>query len=305
MGSPDRLLPPTEQRLPASAELDSLSIAEVLLLLNDEDATAVAAVRAIVPETATLVEQVAERFQRGGTVHYFGAGTSGRLGVLDAAELAPTFHVEPGRVVGHIAGGVDAMVRAVEDAEDSAQAGAADAADLRPEDTAIGIAASGNTPYVRGALAAARRAGAATALISSNPHAAAATEADTHLLLATGAEVVTGSTRLKAATAQKLVLHGFSTALMVRLGRVYSNWMVAVVPTNAKLRDRAARTFADITGVPPSDAPARLAEAGGDLKTALVAELAGVSVAESAAALRGAQGSVRAAMVALRRDGPA
>lgn len=296
----DGPLSPTEQRHPASTDLDARSSLEVLRLMNAEDRRAVDAVSEILPELARVVDLAAERFRRGGNIHYFGAGTSGRLGVLDAAELLPTFNLAPGRVVAHIAGGADALVNAVEDAEDSEQDGRRDAQALGPDDVAIGLAASGNTPYVGGALAAARDVGAATVLVSSNPSAGLAPLADTHLVLDTGAEVLTGSTRLKAATAEKLVLNGFSTALMVAVGRTWSNLMVSVVATNDKLRHRTVRILREAAELGDDEARDLLERADGELKTAIVSALSGVAVDRARQLLDESDGAVREA---LRRTG--
>lgn len=305
-GAPhDAGLPPTERRNPRSLDLDRMDTLEVLQLLNSEDRIAVDAAAAVLPQLAPVVDAAAERLARGGSVHYFGAGTSGRLGVLDASELMPTYNLEPGRVVGHIAGGRTALVEAVENAEDSAEQGRREAAALGPDDVAIGLAASGSTPYVGGALAAAREAGAATVLISSNPHAPLAEHAQTVLTLDTGPEVVTGSTRLKAGTAQKLVLNGFSTALMIAIGRTWSNLMVSVVATNAKLRERTVRILCEATGLQEGPARALLERAEGDLKTALVATLGEVEVSTARTLLHAQAGSVRDALAqAQRADAP-
>lgn len=270
----------------------------MLRLLNAEDRVAVDAVAAVLPQLAEVVEIAAERFRRGGDVHYFGAGTSGRLGVLDAAELRPTFSLEPGRVVGHIAGGAAALVEAVEDAEDSEEAGRLAASGLGPDDVAIGLAASGGTPYVGGALDEARRQGAHTVLVSNNPQASLAALADTHIVVDTGPEVVTGSTRLKAATAQKLVLNGFSTALMVAIGRTWSNLMVSVVATNGKLRRRTVRILQEAADLDAPTARALLADADGDLKTAIVAAVGGIGVGRARDLLDAHAGSVRDALSA-------
>ncbi len=294
----DDLVSPTEQRLEASARLDALASVEVLRLLNEHDRVAVDAVAAILPRLAEVVDVAAERFRRGGNVHYFGAGTSGRLGVLDAAELLPTFNLEAGRVVAHIAGGADAIVNAVEDAEDSEIEGGAAADGVGPDDVAIGLAASGNTPYVGGALAAARRAGAYTVLVSSNPYATLATLADTNIVLDTGPEVLTGSTRLKAATSEKLVLNGFSTALMVAVGRTWSNLMVSVVATNDKLRRRTVRILEEAADLDSDAARDLLFASDGQLKTAIVAALADTDVASARALLADHEGSVRDALAA-------
>ncbi|GAA1166350.1 N-acetylmuramic acid 6-phosphate etherase [Nesterenkonia sandarakina] len=289
-------LPPTERRNPRSMNLDDLNTLEVLQLLNTEDRVAVDAVAAVLPELAPVVHEAARRLRRGGTVHYFGAGTSGRLGVLDASELMPTYNLEPGRVVGHIAGGPQALVEAVENAEDSVESGRADASALSSDDLAIGIASSGNTPYVAGALESARGAGAYTVLISSNPEARVAAHADQHLLLNTGPEVVTGSTRMKAGTAQKLVLNGFSTALMIELGRTWQNLMVSVVATNAKLRERTTRILCDAADLDAYEASALLERTGGDLKVGILAALGEVSVQEAIELLEEHAGSVREAL---------
>lgn len=296
-------LPPTERRLDASRHLDQADTLERLRLLNAEDERAVAAVRAVLPQLAEIVDRAVDAVRSGGSVHYFGAGTPGRLGMLDAAELRPTFQLEDGVVTAHLAGGADAMLSAVEGAEDSAEQGAEAAGALGPHDIAIGIAASGSTPYVGGALREARSRGALTVLVSSNRAAPLAELADHHLLLDTGAEVVTGSTRLKAGTAQKLLLNGFSTALMVALGRTWSNLMVAVVPSNAKLRERQVRILREATGLEDAAARSALAASGNELRTALVAELAGTPVAAAREALADASGSVAAALDAVGVEG--
>ncbi|WP_043109075.1 N-acetylmuramic acid 6-phosphate etherase [Paraoerskovia marina] len=299
-------LSPTEGRNPRTTELDGLETVDVLRLLHAEDRVAVDAAGAVVEELAPVVELAARRLRDGGAVHYFGAGTSGRLGVLDASELMPTFNLEPGRVVGHIAGGSAALVEAVENAEDSSANGRLDAAGLGPHDVAIGLAASGSTPYVGGALEAAGAAGAYTVLISSNPDAPLAPLADTSIVLNTGAEAVTGSTRLKAGTAQKLVLNGFSTALMIAIGRTWGNLMVSVVATNAKLRERTVRILCEATGLAEMPARELLDRTQGDLKVAIVAHLAGTDVARAGLLLDEHDGSVRHALEAatgVERDG--
>ncbi|GAA1984528.1 N-acetylmuramic acid 6-phosphate etherase [Isoptericola halotolerans] len=293
------VLSPTEQSNPRTESIDAVPTAEVLRMINTEDRRAVEAVAEVLPELAAVVDLAAERFRRGGTVHYFGAGTSGRLGVLDASELLPTYNLEPGRVVGHIAGGAEALVNAVEDAEDSVVEGRRAAAGLGPDDVAIGLAASGGTPYVGGALQAARENGAHTVLVSSNPHAPLARHADTDIVLRTGPEAVTGSTRLKAGTAQKLVLNSFSTALMIAVGRTWKNLMVSVVATNAKLRERTVRILQEATDLEEDAARDLLDRTGGELKPAIVVALGGVGVDRAVAALAEGSGSVRAALAAL------
>ncbi|MFG6403348.1 MULTISPECIES: N-acetylmuramic acid 6-phosphate etherase [unclassified Microbacterium] len=292
----DDHLPDTEKRLAASVDLDAMSTLQVLQLLTSQDRVAVEAVAAAAPQLALLVDTAAERLRRGGSVHYFGAGTSGRLAVLDAAELLPTFNLDRGVVVAHMAGGPEALATAIENVEDSREEGAHDAAALGPDDVAIGITASGNTPYVGGALAAASERGAYTALISCNPRATLATGVDLDVVLATGPEVITGSTRLKAGTAEKLALNGFSTTLMVALGRTWSNLMVSVVATNAKLRRRTIRILMQASGLTEAASVELLARTEGDLKVAIVAAVAPADPDPARRALAAADGSVRDAL---------
>jgi N-acetylmuramic acid 6-phosphate etherase len=299
MTSSQRRLSPTEQRNPASSGLDDLDTLGVLQVLNSEDRAVIDAVAAALPQLAELVDIAAERLRRGGRVHYFGAGTSGRLGVLDASELLPTFNLEPGRVIGHIAGGRAALVNAVENAEDSEADGRAVGTELGPDDVAIGIAASGSTPYVGGALDAARTAGAHTVLISNNPFASLAEKAEDHIVLDTGPEVITGSTRLKAGTAQKLTLNGFSTALMVALGRTWDNLMVSVVATNEKLRERTVRILREAADLDEAEARSLLERCNGDLKTAIVVSFTEAAPARATSTLESHDGSVRAAIADL------
>ncbi len=290
---------PTEERHPRSGSIDTATTVDVLRMLNDDDATVAPAVAETLPELAHLVDHAVESIRAGGVVHYFGAGTSGRLAVLDAAELLPTFNAPDGLFVAHHAGGMTALLRAVENVEDDIEAGREDAAPVRRGDIAIGLTASGRTPYVGGALARAREAGATTALVTSNPAAELAAYAD-HLLVArTGAEVLTGSTRLKAGTAQKLILNSFSTAVMIRLGRTWSNLMVDVVATNAKLRGRVLRILQEASGADEAQARAALEAADGELKTALLSMLAGTDAATARSCLAEHHGSVTAALTAL------
>jgi N-acetylmuramic acid 6-phosphate etherase len=297
-------IPPTERRHPRSEHLHELPVIDVLRLLNSEDRAAVAAAEAALPALARLVTEAAERVGRGGRVHYFGAGTSGRLGVLDAAELVPTFGIDPELVQAHIAGGPEAILRAVENSEDSAGDGERDALAVRPEDIVIGVTVSGTTPYVEGALGSARQTGATTALITSNPAAPLATLADHVLVAETGPEVLTGSTRLNAGTATKILLNGFSTALMVRMGLAYSNLMVSVLATNHKLRERTLRILGELTGGDRARDIALLDEAGGDLRVAVVSVVAGTSAAQAREALGLSGGSVPEAVRALAGSQP-
>ena len=296
---------PTEERNPRSTSIDSAGTLEVLRLLNDEDATVAAVVARLLPELAVLVDRAVDAIRAGGRVHYVGAGTSGRLAVLDAAELLPTFNIPDGMFVAHHAGGPGALLRAVENVEDDEEAGRAEAGSVTDADVVIGLTASGRTPFVGGALRCAREHGAVTALVTSNPKPPLAALAD-HLLVAdTGPEVLTGSTRLKAGTAQKLVLNSFSTAVMVRLGRTWSNLMIDLVATNAKLRGRVVRILQEATGVDEATARAALERTGGELKPALLSLLAGVDAGVARTALAERQGSVAEALAALRAPRPA
>lgn len=280
------LLSPTEERNPASAELDTLPARGIVDVILGEDAKVASAVQAQAGAIGELVETCVAAIAAGRTVHYVGAGTSGRLAVLDAVELAPTFDADPSMVTAHLAGGPGAFLTAVEGAEDSAEQGAELVeAECRPGDVLVGLAASGRTPFVRGALEAARAVGMPTALIAANPHAALAPLADHAILLDLGPEVVTGSTRMKAGTAQKLVLNALSTATMVRLGTTFGNLMIQVRPTNAKLVARTVRMLVQATGVAPEEAARVLEDAGGSVRVALVALLAGADVDAARAAL--------------------
>jgi N-acetylmuramic acid 6-phosphate etherase len=291
--------PPTEARNAATSGIDLLPTPAILGLLHAEDQSVPDAVRPVLGVLATIVDEAADRVRRGGRVHYFGAGSSGRIAALDAAELVPTFGLTPGIVVAHLAGGERAMFRAVEGAEDDEQAGAADAGGVTAADLVIGLSASGRTPYVAGALAAAASRGAFTAVATCNPDSPLRALAQAALAPDTGPEALTGSTRLKATSALKLILNGFSTALMIRLGKTYSNLMVEVSATNDKLRTRRLRILREATGEPRAMCEAALAAAGGDLRVALVALVGGVSAAEASAALAATGDGVRAALTAL------
>ena len=296
---------PTEDRHPGSTSIDSASTLEVLRLLNDEDATVAGAVAQLLPELALVVDRAVRAIRAGGRVHYFGAGTSGRLAVLDAAELLPTFNAPDGMFVAHHAGGERALLRAVENVEDDVDAGRAEAGSVAAGDVVIGLTASGRTPFVGGALQRARELGAVTALVTSNPLPVLAAHADHVLVADTGPEVLTGSTRLKAGTAQKLVLNSFSTAVMTRLGRTWSNLMVDLVATNAKLRGRVLRILQEAAGADEATARAALERAGGELKPALLSLLAGIDTDTAREALADHDGSVAEAIVAVRAARPA
>jgi len=286
----------TEQRNPRTSDIDIVPTEEVLRLLNAEDATVADEVAGALPVLALVVDKVVDCIRAGGQVHYFGAGTSGRMAVLDAAEVVPTFGLAHGVIIAHHAGGDRALGMAVEDAEDDVALGERDAASVSAADIAVGITASGRTPYVAGALTAARRAGAVTVLVSSNPVAPLAGLADYVVIADTGPEAIAGSTRLKAATAQKLLLNALSTAAMVRLGRTYSNLMVSLQGTNAKLRERQLTILAEATGADEAACRAQLTRCDGDLRLALLCLLSGMEPDAATNALAAAAGSVRGAL---------
>jgi N-acetylmuramic acid 6-phosphate etherase len=296
---------PTEDRHPGSTSIDSATTLEVLRLLNHEDATVPRAVAQLLPQLAVLVDLAVRAIQAGGRVHYFGAGTSGRLAVLDAAELLPTFNAPEGMFVAHHAGGERALLRAVENVEDDQDAGRAEAGSVAAGDVVLGLTASGRTPFVGGALQRARELGAVTALVTSNPRPALAAHADHVLVADTGPEVLTGSTRLKAGTAQKLVLNSFSTTVMIRLGRTWSHLMVDLVATNAKLRGRVVRILQEATGADEATARNALEGAGGELKPALLSLLAGIDTDTARAAVADHHGSVAQALAAVQAARPA
>lgn len=273
----------TEARNPNTIAIDQLSTLNALRLINDEDATVPGVVRSALPEITRAVDVIVDRFRRGGRLIYVGAGTSGRLAVLDAAECVPTFNVDPSMVQAVIAGGPGAFVSAVEGAEDDRDAGRGDllARDLTANDAVVGIAASGRTPYVIAALETALEVGAATIAISCNAPAPLLDAADIKIAAVTGPEVIAGSTRLKAGTAQKLILNMLSTASMIQLGKVYGNRMVDLRVTNQKLIARARRMVVDVTGVSDDEAARLLTEANQHVKTAIAMARLGISAAEA------------------------
>jgi N-acetylmuramic acid 6-phosphate etherase len=286
----------TEERNWRTVDIDLVPTEQVLRLLSAEDATVAGAVAAVIPALAAVVDRVVERVRAGGRVHYFGAGTSGRIGVLDAAEVIPTFGLQPGVFVAHHAGGDRALGTAVEDAEDDEALGYWDARAVSAGDVAVGITASGRTPYVAGALRSARSVGAVTVLVSSNPAAPLADLAQHRVLTDTGPEAIAGSTRLKAATAQKMVLNALSTAAMIRLGRTYSNLMAGMSGSNAKLRQRQVTILREASGAEEDACRAELERCGDDLRLALLCLLSGLEPKAAADALMQAGGSVRAAL---------
>lgn len=282
----------TEQRNPNSRGIDRRSTLEIVQLMNDEDAGVAGAVRQALPAVAQAVDVIVERLRGGGRLFYVGAGTSGRLGILDAVECVPTFSTAPELVQGVIAGGEAAVTRSIEGAEDSAQDGQRDlmTRGLTAQDAVVGIAASGRTPYVVGALLYARQMGAATIGVSCNAPAPVLAAAEIGIAALVGPEILTGSTRLKAGTAQKLILNMLSTATMIKLGKVYNNLMVDVKVSNHKLADRARRIICEITGVSTEEAAALLDQTGQAVKPAIVMALLGVDFQEASARLEAAQG---------------
>lgn len=292
----------TEQRNPRSCGLDRKSTLEVLRTLNREDARVASAVRRELPRIARAVDAIAQAFRSGGRLFYVGAGTSGRLAVLDAAECPPTFGTPAKMVQAIIAGGPRALRHASEGAEDSAPNGARDLrrAGLSAKDVVVGLSASGTTPYVLGALEFARRRGAVTVGVTSNRRSPLARQARIAIAPDTGPEVVAGSTRLKAGTAQKLVLNLLSTAAMVRTGRVYENWMIHVALTNRKLQRRGARILEEAAGVDASTAAHALRRARHDLPAALVMLKTGADSSVARRAVAEAAGNVRQALSRLQ-----
>jgi N-acetylmuramic acid 6-phosphate etherase len=293
---------PTEARNAGTAGFDAMSGLAMVQAMHAADVEAVAAVERALPEVAAVVEAAAARVGKGGRLLYFGAGTSGRLGVLDASECPPTFCTPPEMVQGVIAGGERALRFAVEGAEDDFALGESAAQELqvREMDVVVGIAASGRTPYVLGAMAAGRAVGALTVGVSCVPGSpvelAGRETGALYVTMATGAEVVTGSTRLKAGTATKLVLNMISTGVLARLGYVYGNLMVNVQPTNAKLRDRAVRIVMELTKLARDEAAELLVRADGVVKTAVVMHARGVNADAARGALERTGGRLREAL---------
>jgi N-acetylmuramic acid 6-phosphate etherase len=293
--------PLTEQENPRTAQISSLPTAEILRLMSEEDARVADAVAQVLPEVARAVDGIVARLDLGGRLFYLGTGTSGRLGVLDAAECAPTFGVSPELVQGIMAGGYEACYRAVEASEDDAAAGARDlqARGFTKQDALVGIAASGRTPYTVGAVEQARKLGAFTVAITCVPGSSITKAAEISIVTVVGPEVIAGSTRLKAGTAQKLVLNMISTATMIRLGYVTGNRMTNVQTRNVKLRARALRILQLESGLDEEQAKKVLAEAGDDLPVALVMSKTGRSSADAKRALQETKGVVAQAITLL------
>ncbi|MFE6958672.1 N-acetylmuramic acid 6-phosphate etherase [Streptomyces sp. NPDC057696] len=290
----------TEAFRPELSEIDQLSTLEIAQIMNGEDASVPTAVAEQLPQIATAIDGTAERMARGGRLVYAGAGTAGRLGVLDASECPPTFNTDPSEVVGLIAGGPSAMVKAVEGAEDSKELAAEDldALGLTADDVVVGISASGRTPYAIGAVEHARGRGALTIGLSCNADSALAAAADHGIEVVVGPELLTGSTRLKAGTAQKLVLNMLSTITMIRLGKTYGNLMVDVRASNEKLRARSRRIVALATGADDADIEAALAATDGEVKNAILVILGSVDGPTAARLLTDSKGHLRAALQA-------
>ncbi|HET9381606.1 MAG TPA: N-acetylmuramic acid 6-phosphate etherase [Streptomyces sp.] len=289
---------PTEAFRPELAGIDQLPTLDIARLMNGEDTSVPAAVADRLPQIAAAIDAVAERMAAGGRLIYAGAGTAGRLGVLDASECPPTFNTDPSRVVGLIAGGPSAMVTSVEGAEDSREFARADldAVGVGAADAVIGISASGRTPYAVGAVEHARALGALTVGLACNPGSALAAAAEHGIEIVVGPELVTGSTRLKAGTAQKLVLNMISTITMIRLGKTFGNLMVDVRASNEKLRARSRRIVALATGAPEEEIEAALTATGGEVKNAILTLLAEVDAPTAARLLEETDGHLRKAL---------
>jgi N-acetylmuramic acid 6-phosphate etherase len=303
MALEDHLL--TESLNPRSESIDTLTHLDIVRLMNSEDARVVAAVEAEAEAIAEAIDWAAHRLQQGGRLIYVGAGTSGRLGVLDAAECPPTFGTPPAMVVGLIAGGPSALTRAIEGIEDLPERGATDIASLGVGNTdlVVGITTSGRTPYVLGAVREARRRGAATIGIAFNRPSLLGPEVDLEIAPLVGPEIISGSTRLKAGTATKMILNMISTGAMVRIGKTLGNRMVDLQPLNEKLRIRSRRILRELTGVDDAQASQILSQCGGQLKPALVMTLAGVDPATAQTLLAKHGGQVREAVKAAGRRG--
>jgi len=273
----------TESRNPNSTNIDELTTVEMLQVINNEDATIAQTIQAILPDIAQAVDAITAKLKSGGRLIYVGAGTSGRLGILDASECVPTFSVSPDLVIGLIAGGEKAVTQSIEDAEDNKDAGGDDLRNVQvsANDAVVGIAASGRTPYVIGALETANNIGALTVAISCNQDVPMLDIAQYGICASVGSEVITGSTRMKAGTAQKLILNMLSTTVMIKLGKVYGNLMVDVMLTNAKLVDRAKRIVSEVTGASYERSGEVLEQAQNSVKVAIIIELLGLSAEDA------------------------
>ena len=288
----------TEQNNPESVAIDQMDPIQIAMLMNREDLKVVAAVERVLPDIARAIETVTERVRAGGRLIYIGAGTSGRLGVLDASECPPTFNTPPALVVGLIAGGHRALTNAIEGAEDNRHAGEEDlrGVELNAQDVVCGIATSGRTPYVLGGLAYAQSLGAATLGVTCNEVSELSEVSDVLIAPVVGPEILSGSTRLKAGTATKMVLNMISTGTMIRIGKTYGNWMVDLRATNVKLKDRSIRIVSGITGLDRQRAESLLARCDGEVKTAIVSQALGIDRTEAQQRLKAAGGRLRAAI---------
>jgi N-acetylmuramic acid 6-phosphate etherase len=290
--------PVTEQANPRTREIDRRSTIDIVTLINNEDRTIAEAVTLVLPQVAEAIDCIVERLASGGRLFYVGTGTSGRLGVLDASECPPTYGVSPDLVRGLIAGGYEALYKSIEAAEDDPVQAARDleAAGVTARDVVVGISASGNTPYTMGALAHAKQVGAAAIAVTCNPESTMAAAAEISIAPVVGPEVIAGSSRMKAGTAQKLILNMLSTATMIRLGLVYGNLMSNLQPNNAKLVRRACAILAEETGLSSDEAARLFEEAGRDLRIAFVMAATKLSQAEADALLKAHGNSVRRAI---------
>lgn len=288
----------TERRNPASAHIDSCTTLEMVTIMQQEDSKIASAIKKILPEIARAIDATSQRLENGGRLFYLGAGTSGRLGILDASECPPTYGTDPELVQGLIAGGIPAIFRAQEGAEDNPDLAVHDLKEhgFSAKDVLVGIAASGRTPYVIGGLKYARELGALTIALACSEHAEIAALADIALTPVTGPEVVTGSTHMKAGTAQKLVLNMLSTGTMIKLGKVYGNLMVDVKASNKKLEERAIRIVMEGSGCERTEAEKALKGADGHAKLAILMVVAGVSAGEGKALLERTAGHLAAAI---------
>lgn len=297
-------IPITEQENPRTREIDRLPTLDAVRLINEEDKTVALAVEKVLPEIAAAIDRIVERLKTGGRLFYVGTGTSGRLGVLDASECPPTFGVSPELVQGIIAGGYDALYKAVEVSEDDREAGATDLQmrNVTEKDAVVGIAASGRTPYTIGAVEYARSLGCFTAAITCVPDSAITKAAEIAIVPVVGAEVIAGSSRMKAGTAQKIVLNMLSTATMIRLGYVTGNRMTNVKSSNQKLKERSVRILQAETDLDTSDAMDLMSRAGGDLRVAIVMNKAGIGREQAENALSANQNVIEKAVEFARSE---
>jgi N-acetylmuramic acid 6-phosphate etherase len=298
------MIPVTETDNQNTREIDRVPTLEAVRLINDEDKLVAAAVEKVLPEIAATIDHLVERFESGGRLFYIGTGTSGRLGVLDASEIPPTFGVSYDLIQGVIAGGYDALYKATESSEDDRDAGANDLKErgITHKDAVVGLAASGRTPYTIGALESARSLGCFTACITCVPDSEITAAADIAIVPVVGPEAITGSTRMKAGTAQKMVLNMISTVAMIRLGYVRGNRMTNVKPSNQKLRERSLRILMSETGYDEDQATELLSRAAGDLRIALVMDRTGTGYEDAASALADARGVVEKAILATNEN---